>query len=423
MTPTHHPTERSNRAAVRQSNALLRSRWFALAVLTLVGAFNWADRQVVPILFPGIRADLGLSDTQLGIIGGLAFSLIYAVSALAFGYAADRYLRTRIIVFGLVLWSAATAASGLATGFWSLFAARFFTGIGEATLYPCALSIIGERFSLHERGKAIGIYQASAAIGGGLGIGLGGALFARLGWRNVFFLYGGAGLLMIPFLLSLHESPRPTSTSAADSAGAALRDLLKDRRLRWLWGTGTLAIACGQGFGAWGPSYLVRELEYDVAAAGAVFGVAGLGGGILGGILGGFLADRCRRARLGGEFDVATGAALTAGAFLTVLLSAGHGPLTAASGIVATLAIYSLFPGVLSAMLSMVPAKRHGLGGAVNAILFGGVGAASGPFVVGAISDAQGSLHTALSVPTVGLFATAVIAAITGRIMRAQSEP
>src|SRR6185436_8665372 len=108
-----------------------------LFVLTLVGAINWADRQVVPILFPGIRADLGLTDTELGIIGGLAFSLIYAVTGFAFAVAADRYIRVYVIAFGLAVWSLATAAGAFVTGFQSLFWARFFTGIGEASLFPC----------------------------------------------------------------------------------------------------------------------------------------------------------------------------------------------------------------------------------------------------------------------------------------------
>jgi len=134
VTPIHGSPEQSDTSGVWRLDNLFRSRWYALAVLTLVGTVNWADRLVVPILFPGIRADLGLTDTQLGIIGGLAFSIIYAISALAFGHAADRHLRKRIIIFGLVLWSAATAAGGLSTDFWSLFATRFFTGIGEASL-------------------------------------------------------------------------------------------------------------------------------------------------------------------------------------------------------------------------------------------------------------------------------------------------
>ena len=195
------------------------SPWYTLAVLTVINAINWADRSVVPILFPAIGSELGLTDTQLGIIGGFAFSGVYAVAAFVFGRAADRNLRTRIIAFGLVVWSAATAASGLAEGFGSLFAARFFTGVGEASLYPCALSLLAERFSADTKGRAMGIFAAASAAGGGLGVAIGGSLATAVGWRTVFFLYGAVGLLLLPLLFTLGEQPRPTVRQEESAGG------------------------------------------------------------------------------------------------------------------------------------------------------------------------------------------------------------
>ena len=398
-------------------------RWFAsesylLLVLTAVGTVNWADRQVVPILFPGIRKDLGLTDTELGIIGGLAFSLIYALSSFAFGYAADRHVRKYVMAFGLVLWSMATAASGLADGFWSLFWARFFTGIGEASLYPCALSLLAERFPPTRRGRALGIFAAAAAIGGGLGIGLGGRLAETLGWQKVFFIYGGVGLVCLPALLALHEPRRTQSLAHRESTAQALKAVVRDKRLLWLWAAGTLAMASGHGFGAWVPSYFVRNLGLDVTQAGALFGASALIGGILGGILGGTLADRRRRARVGGEFDVSAVAAVSAAVLVLLTLQAGVGTVAALGGLLATLMIYGIFPGLLSAMLSLAPPHRHGATGAVNTLCLGGIGAASGPFVVGATSDALGSLHTALYLPIIGLFAASLLAVRAGRVVR-----
>ncbi|HEY6561389.1 MAG TPA: MFS transporter [Polyangiaceae bacterium] len=399
-----------------------KARWpasqgFLLVVLTAVGTVNWADRQVVPILFPGIRKDLNLTDTELGVIGGLAFSLIYALSSFAFGYAADRHVRKHVMAFGLVLWSMATAASGLADGFWSLFWARFFTGVGEASLYPCALSLIAERFPPTQRGRALGIFAAAAAIGGGLGIGLGGRLAETLGWQKVFFIYGAVGLVCLPALLALHE-PKRESLAHRESTAQALKAVVRDKRLLWLWAAGTVAMASGQGFGAWVPSYFVRNLGLDVTQAGALFGASALIGGILGGILGGTLADRRRRARVGGEFDVAAVAAISAAVLVLLTLQAGVGTLAALGGLFATLMIYGTFPGLLSAMLSLAPAHRHGATGAVNTLCLGGIGAASGPFVVGATSDALGSLHAALYLPIIGLFGAGLLAVQAGRVVR-----
>jgi predicted MFS family arabinose efflux permease len=322
------------------------------------------------------------------------------------------------MAFGLVLWSMATAASGLADGFWSLFWARFFTGIGEASLYPCALSLIAERFPATRRGRALGIFAAAAAIGGGLGIGLGGRLAETLGWQKVFFIYGGVGLLCLPALLALHEPRRTQSLAHRETTAQAVKAVVRDKRLLWLWAAGTLAMASGHGFGAWVPSYFVRNLGLDVTEAGALFGASALVGGILGGILGGTLADRRRRARTGGEFDVAATAAVAAAVLVLLTLQAGVGTLAAIGGLFATLMIYGIFPGLLSAMLSLAPPHRHGATGAVNTLCLGGIGAASGPFVVGATSDALGSLHAALYLPIIGLFAAGLLAVQAGRVVR-----
>ncbi len=396
---------------------------FLLLVLTIVGTVNWADRQVVSILVPGIQKDLGLNDTELGIIGGLAFSLIYALSSFFFGYAADRFVRKYVIAGALVLWSLATMASGLATDFWSLFAARFFTGIGEASLYPCALSLIAERFEGASRGRALGIFGAAAAMGSGFGVGLGGKLATSLGWQKVFFIYGAAGLVVLPLLFLLSEAPRPTAAARAEPTGTAIRKAFQDRRLRWLWACGTIAIASGHGFGYWVPKYFVSDLGLDVTKAGALFGLSALLGGIVGGIVGGTLADRQRKLRMGGEFDVSAVAAFVGGALVLGTLEAGPGGGSALGGLVATLAIYSIFPGLLAAMLSYAPPYRHGITGAINTLFLGGIGAAAGPFVIGFASDGFHSLHMALYIPIAGLCVAGMLAIRAGNVAREEVEP
>lgn len=392
---------------------------YLLVVLTLIGTVNWADRQVVPILFPSIRKDLGLNDTELGVIGGLAFSLIYALSSFGFGYLADRSLRKYLLAGGLVVWSLATAASGLAHDFWSLFWARFFTGVGEASLYPCAISLIGERVPPERRGRSLGVFAAAAAIGSGLGVGLGGFLAKRLDWHSVFFIYGAAGVACLPLILSLPESRRVRSHAEGEALWTAVRVTLSDTRLRWLWVTGTLAIASGQGFSAWIPSFFVRVLGLDLAAAGAVFGAAALLGGIAGGFLGGVLADRRRKQRVGGEFEVGLVAAISGAVLVVVTFSGGGGALSAVGGLLATLAIFAVFPGLLAAMLSFVPAHRQGVAGAIHTLCLGGIGTAAGPFIVGAASDRLGSLYLALYVPVVGLVLASMSAARAAWVTRA----
>jgi MFS family permease len=399
-------------AGLRHGNAYL------LGVLTITSTMNWADRQVVPILFPGIRAELGLSDTELGVIGGLAFSLIYAITGFAFGVAADRTIRVYVIAFGLTVWSVATAAGAFVTGFGSLYWARFFTGIGEASLFPCAISLIGERFPAARRGQALGIFGMSAAIGAGLGVGLGGRLAEAFGWRQVFLIYGATGLLLLPLVLSVPEARRLYVAAEREAPLRVVRELLADSRLLCLWMGGLVAIACGIGFAAWAPSYFIRERGLGVTAAGVVFGIAALGGGIGGSLLGGMLADRRQRARAAGGLDVSLGSALVAAPLMFVTINAGSPWVFGPLGLLGLTAVYAIFPALQTVLVSWVPQKRHGLASALNVFFLGGLGSALGPFVVGVASDRLGSLHAAITIPIAGLLLAAALIAASRRLAR-----
>jgi MFS family permease len=392
---------------------------YMLAVITVVNAVNWADRQVVPILFPGIRDELGLNDTQLGIIGGLAFSLVYAVASFVFGYAADRTIRRNVVVVGLVIWSAATAASGLATGFASLFAARFFTGVGEASLYPATMSLLAERFPVTGRGRAMGIFGSAAAVGGGLGVGLGGVLAEALGWRNVFFIYGAAGLLLVPFLMSIPEARRDLRGSAKpEPAPRVVAELLCDRRLLILWTGGLVMMAAAFGYGAWVPSLLVRVRGFDVAQAGYFFGIAAVAGGTLGSVLGGIFADRFRRRHLAGELELSAIVAVVSMPLVALVLVATSMPPLVIGGILGPVAIYAFFPPLQTVLTEIVPQRRLGLAYAMNILFLAGIGQALGPYVIGRVSDATGSLETGLFVAVAAMALASALALAAGFVIR-----
>ena len=395
------------------------SPWYMLAVVTVVNAVNWADRQVVPILFPGIRGELALTDTQLGVIGGLAFSLVYAAASFVFGYAADRTIRRNVVVTGLAMWSIGTAASGLATGFGSLFAARFFTGAGEASLYPATMSLIAERFPVTGRGRALGIFGAAAAVGGGLGIGLGGHLAQAIGWRGVFFVYGAAGLLLVPLLLSVPEARRDLRhENTPEPPRRVVGELLRDRRLLSLWTAGLVMMGAAFGYGSWVPSLFVREHGFDVAQAGYLFGAAALVGGVTGSLLGGVFADRFRRRRLGGELDLSAIVAALSVPLVAVVLVSTSVPLLLVAGLVGPVAIYAFFPPLQTVLTEIVPQRRIGMAYAINILFMAGVGQALGPFLIGRVSDATGSLVSGLAIAVVAMGVASVLALVTGRVVR-----
>lgn len=417
--------DRSESITSRESNpapALRASPVYLLIVLTVINAINWADRQVVPVLFSGIRADLGLSDTELGVIGGLAFSLIYAISAFAFGHLADRRIRRNLIAFGLVVWSLATAASGLATGFASLFAARFFTGIGEASLYPCAMSLLAERYPSKSRGRALGIFGAASAIGGGLGQGLGGYLAHNMGWREVFFLYGGVGLVLVPLILSVSEGPREAHEDGSTSF-SAIGDVLRDYRLLLVWAAGTVMISAGIGFSAWMPSFFERYHGFDASQAGLISGLGILFGGVFGSVAGGAWADRRRKVRLGGELDVSMVGAFVAAPLILFTLFIGNGPWLIAAGVLTPVAVFLFFPSLQLTMMHIVPAHRFGIAYAVQVLFLGGLGTATGPFIIGRSSDVLGDLRAALTVAAAMSVLAGILAWVARRRVAATLEP
>lgn len=196
--------------------------WYLLFVLVLVYVLNYIDRQLLTILAPELKRDLGISDADFGFLYGTAFGVFYAVFGIPLGRLADRWSRVRLLALGLGLWSAMTALTGFSRSFAQVAAARVGVGIGEATAAPCAFSLIGDYFPPHRRATALGIYSTGLFIGGGASLFLGStiarewnAAFATgapplglAGWQAAFLLVGMPGLLLAGWVASLREPQR-----------------------------------------------------------------------------------------------------------------------------------------------------------------------------------------------------------------------
>ena len=176
--------------------------WYAVVILVVAFIFSFVDRIIISMLVEPLKADLGLSDTQLGLLQGPAFALFYALVGLPIGRWADRYSRRAIIAWGISIWSVMTAVCGLARNFLQLFLARVGVGVGEAALSPAAYSMIADYFPREKLGRAVGVYQAGAFFGAGLSFLVGGLVIqavAKAGeislpvigevqaWQMVFF--------------------------------------------------------------------------------------------------------------------------------------------------------------------------------------------------------------------------------------------
>ena len=212
-----------------------RSAWTMVILLTIAYVFSYVDRSILGLLIEPIKADIHLTDEQIGYLIGPAFALFYATMGLPLGWLADRKRRTWIVAAGVALWSLATAASGLARSFGALFVARMSVGIGEATLSPCAMSMIGDSFPPERRGKPVAFYSAALGLGAGIASLIGAAVLtwaktsegitlpivgAVKPWQFAFFVVGLPGVLIAVAMLFVAEPPRQ-GFKAADGPVAA----------------------------------------------------------------------------------------------------------------------------------------------------------------------------------------------------------
>ncbi len=274
---------------------------YALAMLTVAYAFNFIDRQILVIIQESIKLEMGLSDTELGLLTGFAFALVYIVAGIPIAYWADRGNRRNIITIAVTVWSGMTAVSGLAMNYSQLLLARVGVGIGEAGGSPPAHAMISDYYPPAQRATAMGIYSTGVHIGVFVGFLGGGLINEWMGWRAAFMVVGIPGILFaIIFRLTVAEPARGRWESEED---ARFRPTLRETlqllvRYRSFWylaaGTGLTAFA-GYGNGNFAPSFVQRVHGLSPSEAGVAMALLGGGSGLAGTLLGGRLADRLSR--------------------------------------------------------------------------------------------------------------------------------
>ena len=178
---------------------------------------NFVDRQFISSFAPFLKSDLGLSDTEIGLLTGIVFIFFYTVAGLFVGTLADRYNRTKIIGVGVILWSAFTAISGFAKNFFSLAAPRLFIGVGESTITPTTMSILSDRYEQKRLGFAAGFYYLGVPVGVGISLLIAGYVEPIIGWRGCFYLLGVIGLLLGFLMFFVKDSPRKNISSKPES--------------------------------------------------------------------------------------------------------------------------------------------------------------------------------------------------------------
>lgn len=279
-----------------------RYRTGVLGLLVLAYTFNFIDRTIVYTIGQAIKEDLQLTDTQLGLLGGLAFAIFYTVLGIPIARLADRRSRVNIIAASIALWSTFTAACGMATSFLQLMILRMGVGVGEAGLSPPAHSLLSDYYAPARRGVALSVYALGIPFGVMFGAVAGGWLADHFSWRAAFVVVGLPGLLVaLAIKLLVREPPRGWSeTSGGATArqesqpplGAVVRQLFGNRALAHLVAGCTLVSMAAYGTSTYAQAYFIRAFEVSYTAVGAVFGIVGGLSCATGTLLGGWLADR-----------------------------------------------------------------------------------------------------------------------------------
>jgi MFS family permease len=288
--------------------------WYVVIVLMVIYTLSFIDRQILAFLVGPIRADLQISDTAIGLLGGFAFAIFYTLLGLPMGWLADRKSRRGLIAIGLVFWSLMTALCSLARSFGTLFAARIGVGVGEATLTPAAFSLIADYFPREKLARALSVYSMGILIGSGLAFIVGGAVVQAMNgmpalqvpvlgtmapWRLTFLIVGLPGLAIALLLLTVREPVR--RNVIRDTAGRpAQLDLRAVAAQIWQRGGTLLLIAfglacqalCNYGVGFWAPAFFARIHDWEPGATGLVLGGTTIVGGCAGLLVGGTLCDR-----------------------------------------------------------------------------------------------------------------------------------
>ncbi|WP_066489435.1 MULTISPECIES: spinster family MFS transporter [Sphingomonas] len=359
-----------------------------LAMLLLVYSFNFLDRQILSILAQPVKADLRLTDAQLGMLGGLAFAILYSTLAIPLALLADRTSRTWVITVSLAVWSGFTALCGAAGSFTQMFLFRLGVGVGEAGGVAPSYALIADTFRPEWRARALAIYSLGIPLGAAAGVLLGGYIAAAVEWRTAFFAVGIAGLAIAPaFRWLVRDPPRAAATTDREPIGRVFA-ILAVKPAFWLLAFGAAAGSmCGYGVAFWLPSLMMRSYGLTLVGTGQFIGALLLSGGVAGILLGGTLGDRL------GARDRRWYALLPALCYVagTPLFIAGvlTGSATAAFAlfVVPQALVYVWLGPVLTAVQHLVPAHMRATASASFLLINNLIGLGLGSWVIGRLSD------------------------------------
>ena len=388
MTDSTSATESAN-----NPYASTKAAYYALGILTIVYSINFIDRQLLSILQESIKADLMLSDAQLGLLTGFAFAVFYTFAGLPIASLADRSNRRNIVAISLTIWSGMTAISGLAQNYWQLLAARVGVGIGEAGGSPPSHSMISDIFPPDKRASAIGFYSTGISIGILFGFLFGGWLNEFFGWRVAFFVVGIPGVLLALVLyLTVPEPIRGlaenrASTGENPSMMTVFKVLLSRRSFLFMALGAAMTAVAGYSTANWVASFMIRTHQMPTGELGTWLAlIIGVGGAI--GVFGsGVIADKLGKTDKRWYMWVAVCASVIS-IPLQISTFWVDDPYTALMCMVIPSVLSNAYLGVtIASVHGMVGLKMRAVSSALLFFILNMIGLGMGPTTVGLVSD------------------------------------
>ncbi|HEX8415957.1 MAG TPA: MFS transporter [Sphingomicrobium sp.] len=385
-------------AAIADTLAMKRRPW-TLVLLTTAYFFSYMDRQILAILQELIRADLHLSDTQLGLLAGFAFAIFYATLGLPVARIADRGNRVNIIAIALTVWSLMTALCGLAQNFIQLLLCRIGVGVGEAGSSPPSHSIIADLYPAEKRAGAMGIYSLGVVLGTAFGTMIGGGVAHLYGWRIAMLTVGLPGVLLAILIKLVMVEPRRglsdvqivaegEERGTMPSLGEGFRAMWADRAARHLVMGVTVTSLIGYGHAAFGPSFLQRSLGLSMIQVASIVAPVGAVMGTISAVGGGWLANKlAQRWGLHTQSWMVFGLKCI-GLPLSFVFYASSDPWLAVPCYwLAVLLINSYLGPTFALIQGRSPLRMRALWAAITLLVINLVGLGLGPTLIGAISD------------------------------------
>jgi len=351
-----------------------------LAVLSLINFVNFADRQVLNPLVPLLRQHFNVTDAQLGSLQWILL-VVLALASIPSGWLADRFNEPKIISVGVLFWSLAAIASGLAPTFAFLFVARGLVGIGEAAYAPAAQSLISDSFSRESRATAQSIFAAGMILGGVSGLALGGIMGERHGWQHAFFVVGILGVIPGLTALKLKEPQRRPRSEVVP-----IFELLRVPAFVAMIVAGVCITFSSVSFVTWGIDYAKTYKDFSTKEASLSLAVIALFSSVFGAISGGYFADRLQKKFPYGRVLVMALAFLAAAPFLLLAIQADEKWMVLAGFFVAMFFL-SWYHGPTTAVIhDLTPQRAHAT--AIGVYMFSTqLLGALGPLLIGKISD------------------------------------